>query len=65
MGDMIKLFCLIGVMLFTFFNLLLATLYFNFISLMILDLNLVIGSCFIFFMDDVMDKIKKKRRRGV
>ena len=65
MGDMIKFFCFIGVMLFTFFILLLATLYFNFISLMILDLYLVIGSCFIFFMDDVMDKIKKKRRRGV
>lgn len=63
MGDMIKLFCLIGVMLFTFFNLLLATLYFNFISLMILDLNLVIGSCFIFFVDDAMEKMKKKRRK--
>ena len=64
MGYKIKLFCMLGVALFTFFNLFLATIFMNYIALMIFDLNLVVANCFIFFMDDVMDKFKKKKRRG-
>ena len=63
MGYKIKLFCMLGVALFTFFNLLLTTFYMSFLTLMIFDLNLVVVNCFVFFMDDVMDKFKNKKRR--
>jgi len=65
MGLKIKMFCLISVLVFTFFNLLLATLFMNFLSLMILDLNLVLDACFIFFIDEKLTVFQPEKPHKV